>query len=99
TDSKSDAVSVYSMVATRSRRFSRLDCDSGGASNRCNRRRRFAVLLTYGSAAGSPPRNRNTAATGGICAKKSAASCGENEMEWVGKIPCNYLILLDLLDC
>ena len=70
------------MVAVRSRRLSRLDCDSGGANSRCNRFLRLVVLLTYGSEASSEPRRAKTAGAAVNWAKKSAGWSGENGMEY-----------------
>src|ERR1700704_2251553 len=69
------------MVAVRSRRLRRFDCDSGGDSKRCSRLRRLVVLPTYGSADASVPRKTNTAGTAANCAKKSAGWSVENGME------------------
>ncbi len=45
----------------------------GGPSSRCKRRRKLAVLLTYGSAWGSSPRSRNTAGAAGTEANSPAS--------------------------
>src|SRR5580698_6759022 len=49
-----------------------------GPSKRWGRRRRLAVLLTYGSACESCPRSRNTARPAGTAAKISASRSGAN---------------------
>ena len=64
-DSKSDPVGEYSIERTRSRRLSFLVRSSTGPRSRCSRRRRLAVLLTYGSACGSSPRKSEHGRTGG----------------------------------
>src|SRR5439155_9606542 len=77
-DSKSEAVGEYSIQRTSSRRFNRLLVSVGVPSRRCSRRRRLAVLLTYGSDCGSSARRRKTAGVAGVAAKISASCAGTN---------------------
>ena len=49
-------------------------------SRRTSRRRRLAVLLTYGSAAGSSAASKNTAGPAGTDANTSVSRVGENSM-------------------
>src|SRR2546426_11355162 len=78
-DSKSEAVGEYSIQRTSSRRFNRLLVSVGVPSRRCSRRRRLAVLLTYGSE-GDSPRKAKTAGAAGVAANTLLSWSGTNSI-------------------